>query len=133
MFIDFFLKQWYNNKAVFLTVYYTKGEVFMTISELIPILREEAAKKDFSNHDFMAVQVTITGENAGVFYSEIKDGKISIEPYDYHDRQCELVISMDNFIKLLKGKLDPVAAFTVGKLKVNGDLGKALEFSKILK
>ena len=50
----------------------------MTINELITELRKEAAKKDFSDHDFMAVQVTITGENAGVFYAEIKDGKISI-------------------------------------------------------
>ena len=104
-----------------------------TINEVITELRKEAAKKDFSNHGFLAAQITITGENAGVFYVEIKDGKISIEPYEYIDRQCELVISMDNFIKLLKGKLDPVAAFTLGKLKVNGDIGKALEFSNIIK
>ena len=40
---------------------------------------------------------------------------------------------MDNFNKLIAGKLDPVAAFTLGKLKVDGDVGKAVEFSKILK
>ncbi|WP_073386333.1 SCP2 sterol-binding domain-containing protein [Butyrivibrio fibrisolvens] len=33
----------------------------------------------------------------------------------------------------MSGKLDPVAAFTVGKLKVDGDLGKALEFANLLK
>ncbi|MBE5924686.1 MAG: SCP2 sterol-binding domain-containing protein [Lachnospiraceae bacterium] len=35
--------------------------------------------------------------------------------------------------KLIDGKLDPVVAFTIGKLKVDGDVGKALEFSKLLK
>jgi putative sterol carrier protein len=40
---------------------------------------------------------------------------------------------MDNFNKLLAGKLDPVAAFTLGKLKVDGDVGKALEFAKLVK
>ena len=45
----------------------------MTINELITELRKGAAEKDFSGYDFMAVQVTITGENAGVFYVEIKE------------------------------------------------------------
>ena len=35
--------------------------------------------------------------------------------------------------KLIDGKLDPIIAFTTGKLKVDGDAGKALEFSKLLK
>ena len=63
----------------------------------------------------------------------LKTEKSAYAPYEYIDRQCELVISMDNFIKLVTGKLDPVAAFTLGKLKVNGDLGKAIEFSNIIK
>ncbi|MCR5675220.1 MAG: SCP2 sterol-binding domain-containing protein [Lachnospiraceae bacterium] len=29
--------------------------------------------------------------------------------------------------------MDPVIAFTTKKLKVDGDVGKALEFSKLLK
>ncbi|WP_442863377.1 SCP2 sterol-binding domain-containing protein [Butyrivibrio sp.] len=33
----------------------------------------------------------------------------------------------------MSGKLDPVAAFTLGKLKVDGDIGKALEFSNLIK
>ena len=40
---------------------------------------------------------------------------------------------MDHFNKLLDGKLDAVAAFTLGKLKVDGDLGKAIEFSNLIK
>ena len=42
-------------------------------------------------------------------------------------------MKMDNFVKLINGKLDAVAAFTLGKLKVDGDIGKALEFSKLIK
>ena len=34
---------------------------------------------------------------------------------------------------LIDGKLDPVAAFTLGKLKVDGDIGKALEFANVVK
>ena len=58
---------------------------------------------------------------------------INIEPYDYLDRNCAISIKSDDFYKLVSGKLDPVVAFSIGKLKVDGDVGKALEFSKLLK
>ena len=42
-------------------------------------------------------------------------------------------MKMTDFIKMMNGKLDAVAAFTVGKLKVDGDISKAIEFSKLIK
>ena len=105
----------------------------MTFDELIKKLKGMADKIDATGMDFLAVQVNITGDNGGVFYVEVKDGKVNVEPYEYNDRQCQITISMDNFNKLLAGKLDPVAAFTLGKLKVDGDVGKALEFAKLVK
>ena len=105
----------------------------MKFDELLAKVRKMAEGIDVSGAGFLAVQVNITGDNGGVFYVEVKDGKINIEPYEYNDRHCEITMSMDNFNKLIDGKLDPIAAFTLGKLKVNGDVGKALEFSKLLK
>ncbi len=105
----------------------------MTFDELLTKVRGMRDTIDISGTNFLAVQVNITGDNSGVFYIEIKDGKINVEPYDYHDRSCGITISSDNFNKLIDGKLDPVAAFTLGKLKVDGDLGKALEFSNLIK
>lgn len=105
----------------------------MEFEELLAKVRKMAEGKDVSGTDFLAVQVNITGDNSGVFYVEVKDGKISIEPYEYNDRNCDITMSMDNFNKLIDGKLDPVMAFTLGKLKVGGDIGKALEFAKLVK
>lgn len=105
----------------------------MTFDELITKVRTIASKTDVSDHDFLAVQINISGKESGVFYVEVKDHKISVEPYDYHDRNCAITISLTDFNKLIDGKLDPVLAFGTGKLKVEGDVGKALEFSKLLK
>ena len=105
----------------------------MTFEELLTKVRKLAAKADVSNQDFLAVQVNITGKEEGVFYVEVKDHKISVEPYEYYDRNCAVTMNMTNFNKLIDGKLDPVLAFTTGKLKVEGDAGKALEFSKLIK
>ncbi len=100
---------------------------------VITKLKKLAENADVSNVDFLAVQVNLTDQDPGVFYVEVKDHKINIEPYDYNDRNCAISIKSDDFNKLISGKLDPVVAFTVGKLKVEGDVGKALEFSKLLK
>lgn len=105
----------------------------MTFDEIMTKVKKTAAKIDASGTDFLAVQVNLTGKDSGVFYVEIKDGKVSAEPYDYHDRSCAITIEPANFVKLMDGRLDPVIAYTTGKLKVEGDLGKALEFSKLIK
>ncbi|MCX4355929.1 MAG: SCP2 sterol-binding domain-containing protein [Oscillospiraceae bacterium] len=105
----------------------------MTFDEIMAKVKAMAAKVDASGTDFLAVQVNLTGKESGVFYVEVKNGKVSAEPYDYHDRSCAITIEPANFVKLMDGKLDPVIAYTTGKLKVEGDLGKALEFSKLIK
>lgn len=105
----------------------------MTFDEIMKKVKDAVPTYDPSGVDFLAVQVNLTGKNGGVFYIEVKNGKVSAEPYEYIDRSCAITIEPANFIKLMEGKLDPVAAYTTGKLKVDGDLGKALEFSKLLK
>ena len=56
-----------------------------------------------------------------------------MEPYEYNDRSCAITVNMEDFVRLLDGNLDPIKAFTFRKLKVDGDVGKALEFSKLIK
>ena len=105
----------------------------MTFNETLEKVRAIAAKADISGKDFLAVEVDLTGSDPGVFYVEIKDGKIAVEPYEYNDRNCKVTMDTADFNKLADGKLDPLMAFTIGKLKVEGDVGKALEFSKLLR
>ncbi len=105
----------------------------MTYEEIVEKVRERLKDADTSKVDgFLAIQVNITEEGAGAFYVEVKDGKLSVEPYEYFDRQALITMKSKNFIKLMEGKLDPVAAFTLGKLKIDGSIEKVLEFSKLL-
>ncbi|MBR3533717.1 MAG: SCP2 sterol-binding domain-containing protein [Clostridiales bacterium] len=105
----------------------------MTFDEILTKVRGIAQGVDASGMGFLAVQVNLTGDNGGVFYVEVKDGRINVEPYPYDNRSCAVTMSLADFNKLIDGKLDPIFAFTTGKLKVDGDVGKALEFSKIIK
>ncbi|MBO5494878.1 MAG: SCP2 sterol-binding domain-containing protein [Eubacterium sp.] len=99
----------------------------------------QAARKKFSDADVSSVngtvafQIDLIGKVEGTFYIEIKDGRVNVEPYEYYDRNAILTMNATNFTKLINGKLDPVIAFTTGKLKVDGDINTALEFTKFLK
>lgn len=105
----------------------------MTFTQILETAREMAKKADISGVGFMAIQINIVGEGEGVFYVEVKDGCIHVEPYEYYDRQCSITISGDDFLKLIDGELDPGKAYDEGELKADGDLGKALEFSDLIR
>ena len=101
--------------------------------------QQQATRKKFLNADVssvsgtLAFQINLIGKVEGIFYIEIKDGQVHVEPYEYYDRNAILTVNATNFTKLINGKLDPVIAFTTGKLKVDGDVNAALELIKFIK
>ena len=72
----------------------------------------------------LAFQFNILGDGEGIFYATIKDGILTVEPYDYHDRDAMLTATASIFTQLAKGKLNPASAFSTGKLKIEGDIEK---------
>jgi len=105
----------------------------MTLQEMVNQLKEKAAAFDASGYSgFLAVQVTLS-DLEGPFYVEVKDGKLSIEPYEYHDRQANMIMTSADFKKMINKKLSPTLAFTTGRLKIEGDIGKATEMGKLFK
>lgn len=105
----------------------------MTYQEIFSKFKEQFRNADVSGiQGRLAYQFNITGEGAGAFYVEVKDGALSIEPYEYHDRDVLFTCKAETLFKIISGKTDPVAAFTLGKLKVEGSLEKALLLKKMV-
>ena len=105
----------------------------MTFHEIVDKVREKFSTADVTGiPGKMAAQFNLTGEGEGSFYAEVKDGKLSIEPYEYYDRDVLITISGDNLLKMLDGKLNPITAYTMGKLRVQGNLDAALEIVKFM-
>lgn len=105
----------------------------MTFQEFFDSIKKQFGGADVSKiNEHLAFQFNVTGEGGGIFYAEVKDGKLSIEPYEYYDRDAILIASARNFEKILSGKLDPVLAFTTGRLKVEGSIEKALRLKDII-
>ncbi|MGN1481174.1 SCP2 sterol-binding domain-containing protein [Porcipelethomonas sp.] len=104
----------------------------MTYEEVFSKSKEIIMNSDVSGIDSnLAIEIDIVGEGSGAFYIELKNGVLSVEPYEYYDRDCKFIVTAENFLKLADGSLDSVSAFMTGKLKVEGNMEKALEFKKI--
>lgn len=104
----------------------------MTYEEIVAAAREGFTKKDVSNYEgHIAVQFNVVGEGEGAFYVEVLDKHVYVEPYEYYDRDVIFIASAKTFLGLADGSVNAVAAFTTGKLKVEGSIEKALEFQNI--
>ena len=106
----------------------------MTYAEFFYEIKNKFMGADLSDiREHLAFQFNIEDEEAGgIFYVEVKDGELSVEPDEYYDRDAMFTATPDIFLKIAEGKMDPVWAFTVQKLKVEGNIDKALRLKDII-
>ncbi len=105
----------------------------MTYQEFFEKVKETFLDADASGiEEHLAYQFNITGEAEGIFYVEVKEGKLYVEPYEYYDRDAIFTAPAELLMKIAEGKQDPLLAYTLKKLKVEGDLGKALKLKDLI-
>lgn len=106
----------------------------MTYEEFFNEFKGKFAGADVSDiHEHLAFQFNIEDEEAGgIFYVEVKDGALYVEPYEYYDRDAIFICAPDVLLKIADGKKDPIAAFTEQKLRVEGNIDKALRLKEII-
>ena len=105
----------------------------MTYADMFAKVKGMLMDADVSDiQEHLAYQFNITGEAEGIFYAEVKDGKLYVEPYEYFDRDAVFICTAETLFKQTKKKTDPVLAFTLGKLKVEGNIDKALKLKDLI-
>ncbi|XP_026667664.1 hydroxysteroid dehydrogenase-like protein 2 isoform X2 [Ceratina calcarata] len=78
-------------------------------------------------------QFNVKGDEAGVWFLDLKNGKGAVgrgEPNQPPD--ATLTMDSTNFFAMFAGKLKPTTAFVMGKLKISGDLQKAMKLEKLM-
>jgi putative sterol carrier protein len=49
------------------------------------------------------------------------------------EAQCTVGVALDDLEKMMKGDLDPMAAFSLGKLRLDGDMGVAMKLGNLMR
>lgn len=106
----------------------------MTYADFFYEIKGKFMGADVSDiHEHLAFQFNIEdAEAGGAFYVEVKDGTLFVEPYEYYDRDAMFISTPEVFRKIADGEMDPVWAFTTQKLRVEGNIDKALKLNDII-
>ncbi|THH35973.1 SCP2 sterol-binding domain-containing protein [Aliishimia ponticola] len=91
------------------------------LDQAVAALNEKLAGSDFSG----TAKFDIEGTGAVVI--DGASARVSDEPAD-----VTLTADVETFQGMMTGDVNPTSAFMTGKLKVDGDMGKAMQLAAVL-
>lgn len=93
----------------------------MTYEKLVDKVKKAYAGADASKiSGHVAIQVNVSGEAEGIFYIEISEGKVNVEPYDYVDNDMVIFTPEKEIVDIATGKVSIDDALAAGKISVAG-------------
>lgn len=93
----------------------------MSLSDIAARLTRALTEKPLTN------SIKFDCGDAGAITLDGNEARLADEPAD-----CTIRITEPNLEKLLAGKLNPMTAFAMGKIKVSGDVSVAMKLSQLL-
>ncbi|KAJ6638080.1 Hydroxysteroid dehydrogenase-like protein 2 [Pseudolycoriella hygida] len=105
------------------------GKIEGLFSKIEQQLNEDLVKRVNAVYAF-----NVKGEEAGIWFLDLKNGSGKCGKGE-SATPADSTLSMDskNFFEMFTGKLNPASAFMSGKLKITGDLQKAMKLEKLMK
>lgn len=92
---------------------------------------DKTAAKSIAAEGKAAVDIKLYGPFEAHMYIEVKNGNVSVAPYDYIERDIEAAISVENALAIADGKLSIKDAVENGALYVFGNVQFALKLAKL--
>ncbi|MCK8523736.1 SCP2 sterol-binding domain-containing protein [Aquimarina sp. D1M17] len=94
------------------------------LDSILQTIQEKAAKADSLNNtlkfNFGDEQLYIDGT-----------GDTNVVSAEDKDADCQVDVGFDDFMSLIKGELNPMAAVMGGKIKIKGDMGVAMKLQSL--
>jgi NAD(P)-dependent dehydrogenase (short-subunit alcohol dehydrogenase family)/acyl dehydratase/putative sterol carrier protein len=109
-----------------------KEESSLTVNQIFENLPKAFQPENASGVD-VVFGFKITGEQGGDWHVIIKDGECECNEGAHSSPTTTIIMSDQDFIALMSGKLNAMQAYTSGKLKIEGDLMKSQLIEKLFK
>lgn len=78
-----------------------------------------------------AIQFDLSGDDGGQWYVSVAGGDVTAEKGKVDDPDAVIRMDANDFADMMSGKLDPMNAFMMGKVKVEGDLNSVMKFQTL--
>lgn len=92
-----------------------------------------AFQKDRASGIEAVFQYRLTGPGGGLWHVAIKEGSCEVKSGEHEKPTTTIIMSDEDFLNLITGKLNAMQAYTSGKLKIQGDLMKSQLIEKLFK
>ena len=93
----------------------------------------DAFRSDRAEGVDVVFQFDISGEEGGEWYTEIREGACGVKKGVHESPTTTIKMAAVDFLALMSGELNPMAAFSSGKLKIEGDMMKSQLIGKLFK
>ncbi len=94
------------------------------LENLTQLMREKMEKASSGEETFKFVL-----KEGGVIFLDFPNKQVSNED---KEARCTIYLKGETLQKLLEGKSNPMTAFMLGKIKVEGDLASAMKLTQFL-
>lgn len=102
------------------------------VAKIYKRIDKNAAKKVAENGK-AAVDIKLYGSFEAHMYIEVKNGNVSVAPYDYIERDLEAAVPVDVALAIADNKITVAEAVEDGSLYVFGNVQFALKFAELFK
>jgi len=107
-----------------------KGE--LSLSDLFAEMPERFQADKAKGID-VVFQFELSGEGGGTWHAVIRDQTCTVDEGAHDKPTTTIRMSAEDFLALMGGKLNAMAAYTSGKLKIGGDLMKSQLIEKLFR
>ena len=107
----------------------TEGMTIGSLMEKLPdfFLPEKAQGVD------AVIQFSLSGDGGGDWFVTIKDGSLKVDSGKAESSKLTIAAAAQDMLDIFTGKLNAMAAFSGGKLKLSGDLGLSMKLMNFFK
>ncbi len=104
-----------------------------TIGEVFEIVKSRAVANPSKYATLNAsYQFELTGDPGGTYHATFAGGAVDVGEGGVENPGCTLVMSANDFLSMVDGKLNATTAFMSGKLKLKGDMGLAMKLQTLI-
>jgi putative sterol carrier protein len=77
------------------------------------------------------IQFDLAGDDGGQWYVAVDEGNATVTEGLHEQPAATIRMTAADFVDMMTGTLDPMNAFMMGKVKVEGDLNSVMKFQTL--